>query len=65
MARLGIEDGLNTKAEKYRLAARAALQLAHRAKDEAGKASWLRHYEDWTRLAEEAELSGNVNPKKE
>jgi hypothetical protein len=46
---------VNTEAEKYRLAARAALQLAHRATDEARKASWLRHFEEWTRLAEEAE----------
>jgi hypothetical protein len=49
---------VNTESEKYRRAAKAALQLAHEAKDEASKASWLRHFEEWTRLAEEAERAG-------
>jgi hypothetical protein len=60
-----IPEDMNTEAEKYRGAAQAALQQAHRATDEAAKASWLRHYEEWTRLAEEAELSGDVKPKEE
>ena len=46
---------MSTESEKYRMAAKAALALAEKAKDNASKASWLRHFEEWTRLAEEAE----------
>jgi hypothetical protein len=49
---------MGTESEKYRMAAKAALGLAEKAPDEASKASWLRHFEEWARLAEEAEKSG-------
>ena len=48
---------MNREAEKYRLAAEAALKHALNAKDKAKTASWLKHYKEWTRLAEEAERS--------
>lgn len=48
-------DWMSTESEKYRMAAKAALGLAEKAKDEESKASWLRHFDEWTQLAEEAE----------
>jgi hypothetical protein len=53
---------MTTESEKYRMAAQAALGLAEKALNEASRASWLKHFEEWTRLAEEAEKaekSGN------
>jgi hypothetical protein len=46
---------MSTESDKYRMAAKAALGLAAKAEDEASKASWLKHFEEWTRLAEEIE----------
>jgi hypothetical protein len=54
---------VTTPAEKYRLAAKAALELAHQAKNEATKASWLKRYKAWTRVAEEHEQRQSDVPK--
>jgi hypothetical protein len=55
---------MSTESEKYRMAAKAALALAEKAKDNASKASWLRHFEEWTRLAEEAEKAEQAGMSK-
>ena len=46
---------MSSSSDKYRMAAHAALGLALKAIDEESKASWLRHFDEWTQLAEEAE----------
>lgn len=46
---------MSSESKKYRMAAKAALGLAVKAIDEESKTSWLRHFDEWTQLAEEAE----------
>ena len=56
---------MSTESEKYRMAAQAALGLAEKALNEASRASWLKHFEEWTRLAEEAEKAAAKSKAKE
>jgi hypothetical protein len=46
---------MSSESEKYRMAAQAALGLALKAMDEESKAKWLKHFDEWTQLAEVAE----------
>jgi len=45
-------------AEKYRRAAIAAQAQAHKAMEPAAKEAWLRHVNEWSRIADELESSG-------
>jgi hypothetical protein len=54
--------GSEPESEKYRRAAKVALAKAHTTTDEESKASWLQHYEEWTRRAEELGRAGAPQP---
>jgi hypothetical protein len=49
---------------RYRRSAEQCRRRADAAVDEVSKASWLRFAEEWTKLADEAELSAWRAPPK-
>jgi hypothetical protein len=49
---------------RYRQSAEQCRRRANAAVDEASKATWLRFAEEWTKLADEAEISTWRAPQK-
>jgi hypothetical protein len=61
---VGMIPDMENLPANYRLSAEQCRRRADAAADEVGKATWLRFAEEWTKLANEAELSAWRTPPK-